>query len=406
VRVLLAQAHGDFFTATSSRWERGGDGSVATAARPERIHVLDVVRGAAVFGILVVNMGFFSTPLEALEWRLSLWPQWWNRLADALIDIVFSGKFLSIFAFLFGYGMVLMQERVEARGQPFVPVYLRRLASLALFGLIHGLFIWFGDILFHYAVVGVLLLALRRLEPRAMLTWAVVLLSLLPSLLLLAELAGAAPQPVPEDVLRARVEAIAAAYATGTHAEIQPLRVQEWRESVANHVTFYSHILGLFLLGAYFAKRRLLHDVAAARDEWWRIAKWTGAGAAALTVIWFVMPDFAYVAGGPVIGLFYVSVLALLMTNPAWQRRLMPLAYVGRMAFTNYIAQSVTCTLIFYGYGLGLYGKVGPLGTTLLAAAIFALQVAASRAWLARHSMGPLERVWRLLTYGPAVARS
>lgn len=380
--------------------------AATTATGQDRIQILDVVRGVAVFGILLVNMRFFSTPLQALQWRVSLWPQWWNELTDGFIDIFAAGKFLSIFAFLFGYGMVVMQERVEARGQRFAPVYARRLLALALFGLIHGLFIWFGDVLFHYAVVGFVLLALRRLGARAALTWAVILLSLLPLLVLLAGPGQTALSPELEALVRRRAAEDAVVYGTGSYGDIQPLRVREWKESALNHLTYYPHILGLFLLGAYFAKERILHDVAASRGLLRRLAMWTGAAGVVLTALWFVLPDFAYIAGGPVIGLFYVSLLGLLAASPAGQRWLTPMAYVGRMAFTNYIGQSVTCTLIFYGYGLGLYGQVGPLATTLLAVAIFAVQAAASRAWLGRFSMGPLERVWRQLTYGSAASRS
>lgn len=384
----------------------GGDLCMATAARRERIVVLDVVRGVAVFGILLVNMRFFGTPLQALQWRITFWPQWWDRLTDTLIEVFAAGKFLSIFAFLFGYGMVIMSERVEARGLRFGPTYVRRLLALAAFGLIHGLFIWFGDILFHYALVGFALLLLRRLKPKAMLTWAIVLLSLLPALVLLAGPGGVALDPELEPIVRERAAEDARLYATGSYWDIQPLRTREWVTSTLNHVTFYTHILGLFLLGAYFAKGRLLHDVGASRATLAKLAKGTGAGGVALTAVSQVMPEFAYVAGGPVIGLFYVSTLALLTTEPTWRRRLTPLAAVGRMAFTNYIFQSIVCTFIFYGYGLGLYGRVGPLASTVLAVAIFAVQVVFSRRWLARFSMGPLERVWRALTYGPGAART
>src|SRR5690606_41996204 len=96
---------------------------------------------------------------------------------------------------------------------------------------------------------------------------------------------------------------------------------------------------------------------------------------------------------------------SILMTHPVWERRLRRLAPVGRMAFTNYIAQSVVCTLVFYGYGLGLYGRVGPLAATAGAVALYALQAAASRAWLRRFPAGPLERLWRRVTYGPEAHR-
>lgn len=370
----------------------------------ERIHVLDVTRGIAVFGILLVNMRFFTASLQTIQWRISLWPEWWNAMTDRLIDVFVSGKFLSIFAFLFGYGMVIMKDRVEARGQPFARIYARRLAALALFGLAHGLFIWFGDILFHYAIVGFALLLLHRAEPRTLLTWAVILLALLPVVVLLSGASG------PEAMLDSETEAWVVeriaydelVYSRGSWADIQQVRIVDWLTSAFNHVTFYPQILGLFLLGAYFAKLRLLHDVLETRGALVKLAWWTGGAGLLITIAQPAMPDFAYIAGGPIIGLFYVAVIGILMSNPVWQQRLMLFAPVGRMAFTNYILQSVVCTLIFYSYGLGLYGQVGPLAATGIALAIYIVQIFVSRAWLARFRMGPLERLWRRLTYGRA----
>lgn len=372
----------------------------------ERIHTLDVIRGAAVFGILLVNMRFFSSSLEVLRWRLSRWPEWWNAAAELFIDVFVAGRFLCIFAFLFGYGMIMMQERAEAAGRPFARIYARRLAALAVFGLIHGLFIWFGDVLFHYAVVGFLLLAFRRAEPGRLLAWAVGLMSLLPMLVLLASLAGGPALPlVPAPDVQARIALDEAVYSGGTYAEIQRLRVRDWIDSAFTHITYYPHLLGLFLLGAYFARAGLLHDVRANRALLVRLAWRVGAAVAAVTAAYAWAPAFSYVAGGPVVGLFYILVLGILMTHPVWERRLRRLAPVGRMAFTNYIAQSVVCTLVFYGYGLGLYGRVGPLAATAGAVALYALQAAASRAWLRRFPAGPLERLWRRVTYGPEAHR-
>lgn len=367
----------------------------------QRIQTLDVTRGMAVLGILVFNIRFFASSMHTSQWPASLWPAWWDRLAESLIDVLVAGKFLSIFAILFGYGTVIMQDRARAAGRPFARVYARRLAALAAFGLVHGLLIWFGDILFHYAVVGVALLLFRNKEPRALLTWSVALMSLLWIVVFLSEVSGADPLRDPEmkTWVWKRIVYDHLVYSSGTFAEIHQVRVMDWTTSVLNHLVFYPQILGLFLLGAYLARRRLLHDVRANRAALAKLALWTGGAGLALTAVSGPLPDLSYVAGGPVIGLFYVAVLGLLMGDPAWERRLQPLAFVGRTAFTNYIMQSVVCTLIFYGYGLGLYGRLGPLATTGLALALYTVQVFVSRAWLHRFRMGPLEWVWRVLTY-------
>ena len=111
-----------------------------------RIQSLDITRGLAVLGILLVNMRFYSTSLQAIQWQVELWPSWWDQVVTALLRLLVEGKFLAIFALLFGYGMVMSYQRAIEAGVRFVPMYTRRLLILAVFGLIHGLLVWYGDI--------------------------------------------------------------------------------------------------------------------------------------------------------------------------------------------------------------------------------------------------------------------
>ena len=106
----------------------------------------------------------------------------------------------------------------------------------------------------------------------------------------------------------------------------------------------------------------------------------------------------------PALSLGYASTIVLLWQNPVWQRRLMPFSYVGRMALTNYLLQSLICTTIFYSYGLGLYGRVGPLLNIFLGVAIYSVQMPLSRWWLSTHRYGPMEWLWRRMTYGRIAA--
>jgi uncharacterized protein len=104
--------------------------------------------------------------------------------------------------------------------------------------------------------------------------------------------------------------------------------------------------------------------------------------------------------GAPALALFYMSGLTLLSQNTAWQKRMAPLAYAGRMAISVYLMQTLICTLLFYGYGFGLYGKVGAAGGILLTVIIYVLQIPFSVWWLNRFRFGPVEWLWRSLTYG------
>ena len=119
-----------------------------------------------------------------------------------------------------------------------------------------------------------------------------------------------------------------------------------------------------------------------------------------VTLVMFTVQSFAL----PALSLGYASTVVLLWQDPVWQRRLMPFSYVGRMALTNYLLQSLICTTIFYSYGLGLYGRVGPLANIFLGLAIYSAQVPFSRWWLSTHRYGPMEWIWRRMTYGRIAA--
>src|SRR5271167_4629632 len=153
--------------------QRGGPVSL-----PERILFIDVLRGVALFGILAANMRAFFAPLDCYEYIGVLYHSRADVLAQAFIDAFIQGKFLSIFSFLFGMGFAMQMSRAEARGVRFMGFYPRRLLALALFGVIHGLLIWAGDILLTYALTGAILLLFRQRRQKTLLWWAGSLFSL------------------------------------------------------------------------------------------------------------------------------------------------------------------------------------------------------------------------------------
>jgi len=396
---------------------------VTSAGDQSRIEVLDVIRGLAVFGILLMNMRFYSTPLQAIQWQVELWPGFWDRLTTLLLRVAVEGKFLSLFALLFGYSMVILWERTVERGGRFWTLWLRRMASLLILGLIHGLLIWYGDILFHYALLGVFLLLFHRRQPRTLLVWAVLFFVLIPFLLVF-------PLVVPPDVseelvqefdagpapeeLEQAIAAETAVYQSRDIGAIQRQRERDWILSISNGLAYYPTLFGLFLVGASFAKLRVLHHAAEHHELLARLAAVTGilgfgsilAGFA--LIHWHFTPgswqalvveSLQVLVGAPLVALCYFALLARVFQTPRGERILRPLAAVGRLSLTNYIGQSVICTLIFYGYGLGLFGKVGPFAASWLAVAIFAFQILWSRWWLEQYRIGPLEWLWRIPTY-------
>ena len=210
-------------------------------ARSERIEVIDILRGFALLGILLVNMEFFSHPVQQVLFGLKEWTSAADRLAEWGIRFLAEGKFYSLFSFLFGLGFALQIQRAEARGTRFVPFYLRRLFILLLIGLAHAIFLWTGDILVLYAVTGaVLLLLFRRRAPRTLLIWCGVMLTVtilistaLTGLVALAQLSPETAAEMSREFaeseanMRTAAEEAGRVFATGSFAEVTRQRLSD-----------------------------------------------------------------------------------------------------------------------------------------------------------------------------------
>lgn len=386
---------------------------MATNLQP-RIRLIDSLRGFALLGIFLVNITFFTTSLQTISFGVELWSGWYNEVLMLLRGIVIDGKFILIFSFLFGFGMVMLQESSQAKGRNFNRIYARRLTALLLVGLIHGILIWYGDVLTHYALMGFLLMLFQRCKPRTLLVWSLSLLLLVPVLLTGASLLSSSAGQVFEPFSQADAHQIgvyfqerdAAIYGAGTMAQIIAQRLNDYIGSILNMVVFYPQVLGMFLMGAYFCKRRILHEVQKNRKGIIRLVVIGGSLGLVLQLVMSLadgLPSWCEAVvlfvGGPLLTLGYIGAFALLYQNNRWQKVLNLFSYPGKMAFTNYLLQSILCGLIFYSYGLGWYGKIEPIWQMVMVVVIFALQAAFSRVWLKRLPMGPFEYIWRLFTY-------
>ena len=384
----------------------------------ERITVIDCLRGAALFGILTANMRGFSAPIAAYDDPTRMWSWPPDLIMQAVVDWLVSGKFITIFAALFGIGFAIQMDRAAARHQD-VTFYARRMAALLLIGLVHSFGLWWGDILTTYAICGFMLLNFRNASQRAILRWAHVMYWFLVVLYLgfyISTLLGAPPPPQPDHNLQHTIDI----YSRGTFSQIFVIRAQEWWEA-NSFVFFLTRILGIFLFGLYIWRQGYLRRPSE-HLEWWKRAQRIGlslglAGNLLVVVLeWEFNPDpmrptllmAVLIAlqslSLPALSLGYAATIVRWWQDPRWQRRLLPFSYVGRMALTNYLLQSLICTTIFYSYGLGLYGRVGPLAGFFLGIVIYSLQIPFSRWWLSTHRYGPMEWVWRRLTYGRVTA--
>ena len=390
--------------------------ALSPTALQERIALLDVLRGFAIFGILLFNMSFFSAPLTLEMAGIEVGSGIGDRATELLIRFFIQGKFYSLFSFLFGLGFAIQMLRAEAKGVRFGPLYRRRLLALLLIGLVHAYLIWMGDILTIYALLGFLLFFFRSRKPKTLLVWAVILL-LVPVLLTAGMVMVAGGQALfgsPED-FAILVQNSMNAYSQGSFSEIMAQRAGDAFFVTIGGLFGGPGILAMFLLGAHFGRQQLFQDTASRLFLFRRIWLWgLGLGLVGNLIftismeyadpispsMWTLVGTLGYAFGAPGLCFFYISSFVLLWQNPAWQRRLSPLAAVGRMALSNYLFQSIVCTMIFYSYGLGLYGQVGPALGVGLAVVIYAIQIPLSQWWLGRFKFGPAEWLWRTLTYG------
>jgi uncharacterized protein len=397
--------------------------SVLTPIQPEeRIAVLDVLRGFALLGILVVNLPGAAASGYAWAAGLEPFPAWWDKTAEWIVNTFFSGKFNSIFSFLFGLGFTIQLTRAADRGVNVTSVYIRRMAALFAIGVAHALLVWDGDVLHIYAVLGLLLLAIRRVSDRTVAALILVTL-LLPEVRSAYSAITEEPWPIARESMPARYAEETRTYQSGTYVEQVTHRYEGLVEiygfamQLRGLVIFYTSLLVTMLIGFYVGRRRIIQDLPQ-HAAWikrvmvWCLAAGLIAAAGGATIFQLLEPTgrssmLGFVGGmlftiqRPLLCLFYVAGIALLFMKSERCRRLFaPLAIVGRMPLTNYLVQSLTFTALFYSWGVGLYGRFGPAACLGLTVVIFTIQVLYSRWWLERFRFGPLEWIWRGATYG------
>lgn len=395
----------------------GTEDHLLTPVMPDgRIPSLDILRGFALFGVLWSNLNHYDpTSLTGLDETLS-WIQQW----------LIQNRFYSLLGFLFGIGFAIQLDRAESLSRDVRKMFYRRMFVLLLFGIAHGMFVWSGDILTRFALIGCLLPFYRRLSPRGLLisagaTWVG------------AAYLYAFAFPLLNDILPQLNDLpnSASVYANGTYQQVMSVRATEYLRDARGLVVFFGNdgaqFLTLFILGLW-AERTSLVSRISDRLGWIRRALWValacvGAGlvlAAGFSRWWpapapppppgGLLPWFThrFVSGIPSTLMTwgtagaYAAALTLLAHRVRWVVPLRPLAAAGRMSLTTYLSQSVISTMSFYGYGLGWYGQVSYSGMLAIALIVFGCQLVFSAWWLRRYRFGPAEWLWRSMSYGKA----
>jgi uncharacterized protein len=417
---------------------------LAPVAKVQRISSVDVLRGVALLGILPVNMTSFAMPMVCYM-NPTKWGEFrgYEVIQWAVVYIVFEFKMITLFSMLFGAGMVLQTERAAAVGQSTTWLLVRRLLWLLIIGLIHAYGFWIGDILVGYAILGLVVLWMRHWSARTQ--------ALVGITLMLMQIPIMSGMGWAMNWQANQVRAIEAGTFTGTAAEKEQLlaawneakeflapspeqirkevhdqstesflaRVQRaapevlWMQIMMVLVFGLTRISGNMLVGMALMKSGVFAAAQSTAFYAWCVA---GGYLIGLPLVAFGAYDLAvhnfdpmynfkvgglynYV-GSVFVALGHMGVVMLLCKADVlgWLKR--SLAAVGQMALTNYLTHTLVCTFIFNGWGLGQFGSWNRAQQTLLVLAIWAMQMVVSPWWLGRFRFGPMEWVWRSLTYG------
>lgn len=386
----------------------------------ERIESMDVLRGFAVLGILAMNVGAFSMPAAAyfnpsVYGDLGGLNGWVWRLTHLLADL----KFMAIFAMLFGAGIVLMWQRAEERSRPSTGLHYRRMFWLILFGLLHAHLLWYGDILYWYGMTGLLVYLLRKRSPAALIVIAVLFFAVSSSLMIFSglsmdqwppeERADMIEQLNPSDA--AKADEIAA-YRGSWLEQMEPRREHAIEMETSTYLAWAIwRVGGLMLLGMALFKLGVL---SAARSRSFYLGLVGLAVLVGLPLVGYGMqrniasgwptPEFFFLGtqynywGSVLVALGWIGTVMLLCQQSVAMIT-GRLAAVGRMAFTNYIMQTVICTTVFYGHGFGLFGSMERVGQFAVVVGVWIFQLIVSPIWLRHFRYGPLEWLWRSLVY-------
>jgi uncharacterized protein len=368
----------------------------------KRIATLDTLRGLSLFGILVVNVPFFLMPDgSAGTYTAQNFPEWWDKAATFVMHAIFEGKFIMIFSFLFGWGLHTQMSRDEG----FKTQYYRRLFGLFVIGLLHAVFLFVGDILVSYAILGLPLLwvrdwSIQRLVKGAFVFW-IISIACHAVLGLLIQLENS--------ISPTNYEALVELHQNGSFAAIMANRIEELVVLyIITPLLFMPSVFGMFMLGLAAAKAFAESGIDSAKPLAEKIMRIGFLPAVALNLcygaisVWPIEDQVLSLALRAVavvsLSLIYLAATTLYLTHPAADKWGALAGGEGRMSLSMYIAESALMGFIAYSYGLALYGKVGPAGQLAIAVAIYLVLLTGSHLWMKVFKIGPMEWILRSIT--------
>ena len=380
-----------------------------TSLSTQRVVQIDALRGFSLLGILLVNIFVFNAPYAHYSEFYGALEEFEAKVLESVISLA-GGKFMFIFAFLFGYGAFMQFEKMGSLPQ-FRQFWFRRMTALALFGLLHLLLFWFGDILLPYALLGFLIPFMITRSQKVLITIGLisyffpVVFSTLQQSLGWSSIGTQSPYSLAEFIT---------VFSEGSFADIFNMRWHEYWSFRNEKLVFYiPKEFGLFMLGIVAAKNHLLTKITGQRYlvyfakatllvAAWTVFKgdifeWTNPSENKTIIPFLIALNtlFEFLHGAA-----YIIGFMLCWRIGIFKWLLHPLQFVGRMSLTQYFVQSLVCVFIFYSYGLGYYGQLSSIQLVALSIAIYSIQVVFSALWLSRFKQGPLEKIWRRFSYG------
>jgi uncharacterized protein len=381
----------------------------------QRIFIIDILRGFALSGVLLVHLAFSFSGWSFLnDDTAALLPfSFFDPIIDEVVKFFFSNKFRGIFSFLFGLSFSLQIASYIQKGLPYKKIFYKRMAILLMFGSIHAYFFWHGDILRWYVITGLILLWIHKWNSRRLLFFGIFLSTII---------------PIINETLKKVIDDTSVKFITDSEIFSAMAGNSYFELLYANflwdfnqnfnpfyQISFVLVILGQFMLGLWVGKNKLFENYNFFRPSFKRVLCLSlilGIGGTGIVLILkklsaaelLYLPQFVQFGmeipeNVGILGLAsaYICGITLLHDKSFWKNKLSIFIPVGRMALTNYIMQSVLCIFIFYGIGLGLIGQFSLIFIIPFWILIFGFQIILSKWWLNNFHAGPLEWIWRSL---------
>ncbi|MFI3131408.1 DUF418 domain-containing protein [Mammaliicoccus sciuri] len=370
----------------------------------QRIFSIDALRGFSLLGILLMNILTFAYPYQIINPFEFFQHQdgAWFKISSLFII----ASFYPIFAFLFGFGLSIMYQNSLDKGLNYYPMITRRLLFLLLLGIIHGVFIFYGDILSTYALLGLIAIIFVRLKPQYTLValsigiGIFVLLYLLPMILLKDV------TQIESFVGLQELERVNNILSSADYVSIIGFNLKYFGMNIANAILVGPFsILPIMLFGIYAHQINWFNKIKQHKNLYMVIGVVVLILGLAIKMIQIVLEGsvtsqlMSQMIGGPIVALSYIMFFVILCEDQTVRKILTPLQSIGKLSLTTYISQSIICIIIFYGVGLNYYGKLPVLTIYIIGIVIYCVQLILSYLYLLKFKQGPLEKLWRKVTY-------